>query len=362
MVNGVLSSGRLSYGPYHRKFESAFAKAHDSKYAVFCNSGTSALQIALQALKELHGWNDGDEVLVPAVTFVATANIVLHNRMVPVFVDVENTYNINPDEIEKHITKKTRAIIPVHLLGLPADMAPILDIAKKHGLRIIEDSCEAMFVNYNGRRIGSFGDIGCFSTYIAHLLTTGIGGLAVTSNPDLQIKLRSLMNHGRDSIYLDIDSKGSEVIERRFNFVSIGHSFRATEMEAAIGLSQMGSHAKMIRRRRENAGRLTRGLGPLNLHLPIVPSDREHAFMMYGIVCPGDKRPLINYLERRGIETRNMLPLINQPIYRKLYGNLEKKYPMAALINKSGFYIGCHQCLTGDQLSYVIDSFWKFKK
>lgn len=361
-VNQVLKSGRLSYGPFHRRFERSFAREHQSLHSVFCNSGTSALHIALQALKELHGWKDGDEVLVPAITFVATANIVLHNRLTPVFVDVEeNTYNINPDEIEQHITRRTRAIIPVHLLGLPADMAPIMWIAKTHNLAVIEDSCETMFVDYRGRRVGSFGDIGCFSTYVAHLLTTGVGGLAITSNPELHIKLRSLMNHGRDSIYLNIDDKGSEVIERRFNFVSVGHSFRATEMEAALGMAAMRGRHRMIRRRQENAALLTRGLRDLALQLPRIPSDRDHAFMMYGILTHGDKRHLVRYLESKGIETRDILPLINQPIYKKLYGELESKYPAAKRINRSGFYIGCHQGLTRQQIDYTVDMFWKFR-
>ena len=148
-VNQVLDANRLSYGPFLQAFERDFSNLHDCKFGIISNSGTSSLQVALQALKDIHGWQDGDEVLVPAVTFVATSNIVLHNRMQPVFVDIEKDYyEIDPALIEAKITLRTRAIIVVHLFGQPCDMDPILNIAKKYNLKIIEDSCETMFARY----------------------------------------------------------------------------------------------------------------------------------------------------------------------------------------------------------------------
>lgn len=146
LVLQVLDSGRLTAGPMMDRLEREIARLHDSRFALMCNSGTSALQIALAALKETHGWNDGDEVLVPAVTFVATSNVVMYNGLKPVFVDVEpNYYMIDPTLIEARITERTRAIIPVHLAGQPCDMGPIMEIAKRHNLRVVEDSCETMF-------------------------------------------------------------------------------------------------------------------------------------------------------------------------------------------------------------------------
>jgi perosamine synthetase len=367
----VIASNRISHGPFSRRFERAFAKAHDCAAAVFCNSGTSALHIALAALKERHGWKDGDEVIVPAVTFVATSNIVLHNYMTPVFVDVEPvTYNIDPALIERKITRRTRAIIPVHLLGLPADMDPIMRIARRHGLRVIEDSCETVFARYKGRRVGSFGDVACFSTYVAHYIVTGIGGLATTNDADLAVRLRSLMNHGRDSIYLNIDQgrgrsgkRLSEVVSRRFNFVSVGHSFRATEFEAALGLAQIERKTQLVAARQALAKRMTKGLADLQdvIQLPFVPSDREHVFMLYPIVVRnGSKRPLVDFLERRvlerrGVETRDLLPLINQPIYRKLFGDLEPKFPVARWLNRGGFYVGCHQYMSPRDADYIVE-------
>jgi len=361
----VIRSSRLSYGPMTRRFERRFAAAHGCRFGVFSNSGTSALHIALAALKERHGWKDEDEVLVPAVTFVATANIVFHNRMKPVFVDVDpETYNIDPAQLERRITRRTRALIPVHLMGLPCDMDPILKVCRRNKLKVIEDSCETAFARYRGRPVGSFGDIGCFSTYVAHYIVTGVGGFSLTNDADLAVRLRSLMNHGRDSIYLNIDddqgvTRGrlQEIVERRFRFVSMGHSFRATELEAAIGLGQLDSMRSIVRARQANARYLSEGLKDLEdrLQLPTVPPDRDHMFMMYPLVLRDEaKTGLVNFLEEGKVETRDIMPLINQPVYVKRYGDLERRYPVAAWVNKSGFYVGCHQYLSRRELDYVI--------
>jgi len=370
-VMEALRNKRLSYGPFSQRFEREFAALHDSRFAVFSNSGTSALHIALAALKERHGWKDGDEVLVPSVTFVATANVVLHNGMTPVFVDVDPlTFNIDPRLIEAKITERTRAIIPVHLLGQPCDMDEILAIAKRRKLRVIEDSCETTFARYRGRKVGSFGDIGCFSTYVAHYIVTGVGGLCTTSDPDLAVRLRSLMNHGRDSIYLKIDddrgAKGKqlrEIVARRFSFVSLGHSFRCTEMEAALGVAQLERREAISRARQANARLLIEGLADVpQLQLPAVPDDRDHMFMMFPLVVrEGAKTALVNHLEERRIETRDLLPLVNQPVYQKLFGaGLEKRYPVARRLNRSAFYIGCHQDLSRRDLAYMIDTIREF--
>lgn len=373
LVMEVLDSGRLSAGPKMARFESEIASIHACRYGLMCNSGTSALQIALAALKERYGWRDGDEVLVPALTFVATSNVVLYNGLTPVFVDVEREFfDIDPGKIEERITSRTRAIIPVHIAGLPCDMTPILDIAQRRSLRIIEDSCEAMFVNYEGRPVGSFGDIACFSTYIAHIITTGVGGLCTTNDPELLVCMKSLMNHGRDSIYIRCDddqqAKGSELFQianSRFSFIRFGHSFRCTEMEAAIGLAQIEDRKPSMARRQETANRLTYGLMPFSSHLqlPRVRQGADHGFMFYPLVIidPAVQRnDLILFLEARGIETRYLLPLISQPIYRKLFGNLDAQYPVAAWLNENAFYIGCHSEMDDDDINYVIEQFKQY--
>ena len=373
LVNEVLDSNQLTYGPMTKRFEQEFATHHQVKHALFMNSGTSALHVALAALKDYHGWHDGDEVIVPAVTFVATANIVLHNNMSPIFVDVEpDTFNIDPQKIEEKITKKTRAIIPVHLLGLPASMEPILELAKEYRLEIIEDSAECMFAKYLGKSVGSMGTIGCFSTYVAHFIVTGVGGFATTNDNKLAIDMRSLMNHGRDGIYLSsADDRGlegdalAEVVEKRFSFIHVGHSMRCTELEAAIGIGQLARSWEIIKRRKEIADFYTGHLKQYedNIQLPFCPPDRTHSYMLYGLVLRNEnKRELVNYLENLNIETRDLLPLINQPIYKRLYGDLEKSYPVAKHINHSGFYIGCHPYMTDGEMQFVVEAFHNYFK
>ncbi len=372
-VNQVLSSNRLSYGPFSQKFEQEFAKLHQRKYAIFCNSGTSALQVALHALKSTYKWADGDEVLVPAVTFPATSNIVIQNNLKPVFVDIERDYFlINPEQIEKYITKKTRVLIPVHLFGQSADMVKILQIAKRHNLKILEDSAQAMFVKYNGKPVGSLGDIACFSTYATHLITTGVGGIAATNDDEIAVKMKSLFNHGRDGIYLKIDddagvtgAKLFEIVDKRFSFVDVGYSYRATELEAAIGLAQLRKWEQIIKKRQQNAAYLVKGLSDLQeyIQLPKIRPGVEHAFMLFPILVINPKNSrdkLVFFLEDNLIETRYLFPLLNQPIYKKLFGNLEENYPVAKFVTKNGLVIGCHPNLTKNDLDWIVFIFRKF--
>lgn len=371
LVNEVLDSNRLSYGPMTRAFETGFARAHGCRFGVMSNSGTSALLVALAAMKELHGWADGDEVILPAVTFAGTVNIVIHARMRPVLADVDPIhYDLDPEKIEAAVTPRTRAVIPVHVFGQPCDMDPILELSQRYGLRVIEDSAETMFATYNGRSVGSLGEIGCFSTYAAHLLTTGVGGLNTTDNPEYTDKLRSLINHGRDSTYLNIDDderKSPEelrkIVSRRFSFVSLGYSFRLTEMEAALGLAQLEVGTEMIAARRKNAAWLTRKLSGHEafLQLPRIRPGCEHSFMMYPIVLRDRKKhALVDFLEENRVETREMLPLTNQPLYHRLLDISEADYPVAGWINRSGFYIGCHQDLTSTDLDRIVELFDRF--
>jgi len=371
LVLKALDANRLSYGPLSQEFESSFSAFHGCRFGVLSNSGTSALHVALATLKELHGWSDGDEILVPACTFIATSNVIIHNNLTPIFIDIERDYyGIDPAQIESRITPKTKAIIPVHLYGLPADMDPITDIANRYDLKVIEDSCETMFAEYKGRSVGSLGDIGCFSTYIAHLIVTGVGGLNTTNNPDYAIKLRSLVNHGRDSIYLSIDDDDGKtdqelkyIIERRFSFVSLGHSFRVTEMEAALGIAQLEEADGMIDKRRSNAQWLTRALSKHEayIQLPQIRPDCTHSYMMFPIVLhEAKKNDLVQHLEENGIETRDMMTLIRQPVYKNLLSINEDDFPVSKWVTDNGFYIGCHHNISESDLEYISDIFNKF--
>ncbi len=367
-VNQVLDSCRISYGPFSRKLEAKFSGMHGCEFGVLSNSGTSSLQVALQALKELHGWDDGGEVIVPSVTFCATVNIVLHNRMKPVLVDVESDYyGVDVSALENAITPNTRAIIPVHLFGQSCDMSTILSgfvLERRKDIRIIEDSCECVCGIHYNKPVGSWGDIGVFSFYVAHIITSGVGGIATTNNPDYAAKMRSLVNHGRDGIYIDIDDdcglEGEalrEVVSRRFNFESIGHSFRVTELEASLALAQLETWQDNIEKRQANAEYLGLGLECLEdkLQLPKERFHTSHSYMMFPIVLlEGSKWDLINYLEERGIETRELLRLTDQPCYKGLWN--PDDYPVAKWLNERGYYVGVHPGLTTDDLDYIIDT------
>jgi dTDP-4-amino-4,6-dideoxygalactose transaminase len=301
-------------------------------------------------------------VLVPALTFVATANVVLYNGLKPVFVDVEPEYFcIDPSLVKARLTPRTRAVVPVHVAGLACDMDPILELAQAHGLCVVEDCAEAMTATYKGRPVGSFGDVACFSTYIAHVITTGVGGLCTTNDPELIELLKS-----RDSIYIRIDddreAEGDallEIVDRRFSFVRLGHSFRCTEMEAALGVAELEQLELAAARRTKVVARLLEGLTPLEarLRLPRPRPGAEHAYMFFPLVLldPAvERHDLIAYLEEHGIETRYLLPLINQPVYRRIFGNLDAQYPVASWLNERAFYIGCQAGMSDEDVEYVI--------
>jgi perosamine synthetase len=365
LVNQVLDTNRLSYGPMSRLWESKMAKLHGCAYGVVTNSGTGAMLVALQALKELNHWKDDTEVLVPAAGFVADINTVLQAHLIPVLVDVEDGYyTLDPNLIAKSTTDKTRCIMPIHAFGQPCSYSVAKEAQYKE-LALIEDSCETMFVSTEGHVVGSWGEMACFSTYVAHLITTGVGGLVTTNYSDYAIRLRSLVNHGRDSIYLDIDADNNcsterlrEVIGKRFKFTSIGHSFRITEFEAALGLAQLEDYWGMLAAREHNARRLMYSLSYYSdrLELLRMRPDTDCAFMMFPIICRKDeKMRLCQYLEEHGIETRDALPLLGQPCYQGMFD--ESKYPVAKKLVERGFYTSCHQHLTDEDITYMLDTF-----
>jgi perosamine synthetase len=390
-VVSVLNSGRLSYGDESKRFEQDFAKMHDSKFAVLSNSGTSSLQVALAAMKEHFEWDDGDAILVPAITFVASINTILQTNLQPILVDVDPVhYEIDPvhmrtilaENVDKYVKKTIRAVMVVHLFGQPCDMQPIQDISKKYNLRILEDSCETMCAKYQGRSVGSLGDIGCFSTYVAHLLVTGVGGIATTNNNQLAILMRSLVNHGRNNIYLSIDDDKNitsdqqfkEIISKRFEFQRVGFSYRITELEAAIANVELPLLADRIRKRQQNAHYLIsefqrHGLDRY-LQLPQIRETNDHVFMMFPLVLNPKtaenrtKQELLFHLERCCIETRDLMPITNQPVYQSKAWNWNphSHFLVANSLNQNGFYIGCHCFLVKEDLDYIVTSFRDFFK
>jgi len=360
----VLRSGRLSYGPESKELEQEFALLHDSLYGVLSNSGTSSLVVALQALKELYGWPDGSEVIVPAITFVATVNAVLQCRMVPVLVDVEpQYYDLNPRKIAGAVTDKTVACIAVNVFGKPADLLEISRACWENGkLTLIEDSCEAMLVEISGRKVGSVGKVGVFSFYMAHLLTAGVGGIGITEDYEIARKMRSLVNHGISVENLPgPDRYDPAFLGRNFEFDSIGHSFRITELEAAIALEELNRLYSIVDKRNAVAvyyDRLLSGFAD-KMQLPEVRPNSRSSWMMYPIVMRFQgKHEIMGWLRRADIEVRDMLPLTTQPCYKGMFNPSD--YPVAQWINESGFYIGCHPGINHEQQEYVADVIYEY--
>lgn len=346
-VHEVLKSGWLSPGKNVQAFEHQIAHLHDNQYGVMVNSGTDALRIALLALKEKFGWADGDEVIVPAVTFVATVNTILQANLKPLFCDVSMyDFNINPYNVirrffeQGHGFEKIRAIVPVHIGGRVCDMDVLLKIAQDHHLKILEDSCEAIGVPGIGQ-----GDITCFSFYMAHLVTTGVGGMAITRDQELARLMWSYANHGRR------EAKG-------FIFDRIGYSSRGTEFEAALGLAQLPKLPNQIERRRLVCQVLYDALKDLDDFNVMPPG--SSACMFFPVMIQEtsllNKVRVMEHLAGHGIESRELLPLINQPCYKNLIDRPEG-FAVAQAINERGFYIGCHQDLTQACLDKTISVF-----
>ena len=358
-VGKVLGTNWLSPGEKCREFEEEFARVHGAKYGVFMNSGTDALRIAVGALKEVEGWKDGEKVVCPATTFVATVNVVLQNGLTPLLMD-NGLHGFNVDRMEHFDNEGTyykgcRAVMPVHLCGYRSDPRRLMEFAKDRGLRVIEDSCESMGVG------PIFGDVACYSTYVCHLISTGVGGVALTNDRRLADLMRSFANHGRDFSNIPGFRNGS--MQSRFKYDRIGYSARPTEMQAAIGLEQLKGLRENVGRRQEIADKLSNGLWEFWNDLEVPLSEHENAFMMFPIQVKGEiskvKRDhLCAFLEKNGIETRLLMPLLNQPCYRGMPW-IEGAYPQAERALKDGFYIGCHPGMTNADIDFVV---WVFRR
>jgi dTDP-4-amino-4,6-dideoxygalactose transaminase len=265
-VMRVLDSGMLASGPRTEEFEKKFAEYVRTKYAIATTSGTTALHLGLLAL----GVTRGDEVILPAFSFIATANSALFCDAVPVFCDVDpKTFNIDPEKIEKRITRKTKAIMPVHLYGQSADMKPIQEIAEKHDLCVIGDACQAHGAAYDGKMVGSFGDVECFSFYPTKNMTTGEGGMITTNNEECADLMISLRNHGR------------EKTKWGYEHGRLGYNYRMTDIGAAIGLEQLKKLPRNIQMRQHNADYFDRHL--VTVEIPYVIPKATHAYHQYTV-------------------------------------------------------------------------------
>ncbi|RYE41774.1 MAG: DegT/DnrJ/EryC1/StrS family aminotransferase [Hyphomicrobiales bacterium] len=321
-----------SNGKYIGAFEGAFAAFCGVKHAVAANNGTTALHLALVALD----LQPGDEVIIPTVTYIATANAVRYCGATPVLADVcADTMNIDPAQIEALVTPRTRGVIPVHLYGHPADMKPIRDIARKHKLWVLEDAAEAHGAEVDGQRAGAIGDCAIFSFFGNKIVTTGEGGMVTTNDDALAARLRLYRGQGVDPT-------------RRYWFPVIGYNYRMTNIQAAIGLAQMETIDVALSDRQQLARMYDQALQPLagQLVLPTTRPGFRHAFWMYTIYLrEGDaarRDALMQALGDQGIETRPVFyPMHVLPPYRE-----DKHYPVADEWSQRGINLPTHQYLS----------------
>ncbi|MEJ5327672.1 MAG: DegT/DnrJ/EryC1/StrS family aminotransferase [Candidatus Bathyarchaeia archaeon] len=345
MKSGLLTHG-LGAGPMVTQFEKNFAKFAGVKYAVAVNTGTAALHSAIVAA----GVQQGDEVILPSFTFVATAEAVVMAGGKPVFADVDpETYNISPAEIEKKITKKTKAILPVDIYGFSADIKPIREIAAAHGLRVVEDAAQAHGATYDGQPAGFFADAACWSLYASKNMTTGEGGVITTDNAEMAETLRLIRNHGEKTKYTSL---------------MLGYNYRMSEIQAAIGLVQLEKLPSFIAKRRENARRLTKLLAKTDrLKLPEETDERRHSWYLYTVrlkdAAEAKRNKIVEELRQKGIgaEVYYSTPVHLMPYYRERFGRFS--LPETEKAAKQVFSLPIHPNVTEEQVDYIGETLLK---
>jgi perosamine synthetase len=351
-VLDAVKSGWIATGRYVAEFERRFADFIGTKYALSTTSGTSALQLATASL----GLKPGDEVIVPALTIVSTAFSVCYVGATPVLVDAEGTtYNLDPEQIESKITTRTRAIMPVHLYGHPVDMDPILALARRYNLMVIEDAAEAHGAEYRGRRVGSFGLLNCFSFYGNKIITTGEGGMLVTDDDLLAKRVMRLK-----------DLSHSE--ERRFSHTEIAYVLRMTNMQAAVGVAQMERVQEFIARKRWMADFYRQVLGGIEgLHLPEEMPWAKSVYWMYAVRVTPDfgcsRDELMRRLQEKGIATRTFfIPMHQQPVFQKMGLFKNERYPVADRLSEEGLYLPSGLTITKEQIERVAEELREIQK
>lgn len=326
----VLRSGWLTTGPRVREFEARFARFLGVTYAVALSSCTAALHLALSAID----LGEGDEVILPTMTFASSGEVILFFKAKPVLVDCEKgSFHMDPQQIERAITTRTRAILPVHFAGFPCDMNPILDVAHRHRLKVIEDAAHALPSSYRGRMIGTLGDITCFSFYATKTMTTGEGGMAATENPEYADRMRKLSLHGisRDA-WKRYTAEGSW----RYDILEMGYKYNLTDLQAAIGLAQLAKCEAMRAARAAIAERYRQALVSLDaFDLPAAPPHGTHSWHLYSLrLNPAALRvsrdTAIEELKKRGIGTSvHFIPLHLHPLYQQQLGYRTGQFPEA---------------------------------
>ncbi|MCL5774010.1 MAG: DegT/DnrJ/EryC1/StrS family aminotransferase [Firmicutes bacterium] len=350
----AIKSGWVSQGPMVQKFEEAFCTLSGVEFAVASTSCTTALHLALIAA----GVKSGDEVIVPAFTFIASANVVEYTGAKPVFVDIDiSTFNIDASKIEEKITKNTRAIMPVHLFGLCADMDPVMEIAEKHRLAVIEDAACAAGSLYNGKWAGTFGDAGAFSFHPRKIITTGEGGMITTNDKGIAEKCRELRSHGGKASDLERHNKGDFALPEHDE---LGYNYRMTDIQAAMGLEQLKKLDYIITKRRNIAAIYDEHFYGINeLAFPAAGKKYFHTYQSYVLriieKSPIDRDSLALKLQESGISTRqgtHSVPHLGY--YRKKYGYTEKDFPLSFKADKTSLTIPLFPSMSEESLLFVI--------
>ncbi|HVC77684.1 MAG TPA: DegT/DnrJ/EryC1/StrS family aminotransferase [Candidatus Micrarchaeaceae archaeon] len=335
-IKTALLSGILTNGPQTAAFEEVFARKHEVSHAVAFANGTVALAGIYTAL----GIGPGDEVIVPSMTFISTATSVVHVGARPVFAEIlEGTFNLDPADVEARLTPRTRAIVPVHYGGQPANMAELASIAESAGVELIEDAAEAHGAIYRGRHVGGLGHAAMFSFTPTKNVTMGEGGIVTTDDDDLAARLRLLRNHGQTRLY---------------EHESLGYNWRITEMQAAMGMVQMGKLDAILARKQANAQYLrTRLVDCPGVQLPSALEDRTHTYMLFTLTMPGEQRDrVMRSMLDSGIEARLYFPPAHlQTIFRSDNVRLPRTERLAGQMMSIPF----HSRLTRTELDQVAD-------
>jgi CDP-6-deoxy-D-xylo-4-hexulose-3-dehydrase len=387
LITNLISSNWLAEGKATLEFEKLFSDLIGGKETIVTNSGSSALLLIFACLMTRDIDNplkEGDEVITSALTFPTTINSIILNRLKPVFVDIDpETYNINPDEIEKMISEKTRAILITHHLGNPCNMNKIMDIAKRHNLYVVEDACDAHSAMFGNKKVGSFGCMSAFSFYGAHAMTMGEGGAIVTNDFKFAPILRSLKTCGRActcsfcrvSVNPDFqcpqrfesEYKDFENFDKRTLYPYIGYKLKILDLQCAFGIEQLKRLPYFVEKRQENFNLLTGGLKKFEryLILPEVLDESRPSWFALPITLRPDvgfkREDLVDFLEKNNIETRPLLGgnLMRQPAYKDI------EFRSASLINtdychENSFYIGCYPGITQEMINFVLSVFEDF--
>lgn len=338
-------------GPNIERFEGMVADYVGTKYALTFNSGTSALHAILLA----HDIKEGDEVIVPSFTFVATANCVLFEHAEPVFAEIEEkTCGMDPEDVKEKISSKTKAIIPIHYGGLPCQIRELKEIAEDYGLSLIEDAAESLGAHINKVKVGTFGDASMFSFCGNKVITTGEGGVIVTDSEEIYDRLRLIRSHGRQ------ETEDYFTSVKTMDYVTLGYNWRMSNITATIGVTQLKKLKKLVDMRRTNAAYLTKKLSDIDgISLPNPPKDYFHVYQMYTIrirrrVTEVVRDSLKNYLAEKGVMTKVYFPPVHLTrFYREKFGFKGGELPVTEGISKQVLSLPMYPTLTTDEMDYI---------